>query len=87
MEGGCDPGTVSHLQAKALSIPPALAVSDKRASGFSHRDYMKMKRKGATRRSKLFFPLFYKSKKNPKGANSTLVTVCERLLYLKNVKI
>lgn len=73
MEGGCDPGTVSQLQAKALSIPPALAVSDKRASGFSHRDYMKMQRKGTKRGSKLLFSLFYKSsKKNPKGANSTL---------------
>jgi len=73
MEGGCDPGTVSQLQAKVLSIPPALAVSDKWASGFSHRDYMKMQRKGAKRGSKLLFPLFYKSsEKNPKGANSTL---------------
>ncbi|KAK9957521.1 hypothetical protein ABG768_011763, partial [Culter alburnus] len=73
MEGGCDPGTVSQLQAKALSIPPALAVSDKRASGFSHWDYMKMQRKGAKRGSKLLFPLFYKNpKKKPKGTHSTL---------------
>lgn len=49
MEGGCDPGTVSQSQAKALSIPHALEVSDKRASGFSHQDYMKMQRKGAKR--------------------------------------
>ncbi|CAM4632090.1 unnamed protein product [Leuciscus chuanchicus] len=66
---------IDRLKAKALSIPPALAVSDKRASGFSHWDYMKMQRKGAMCGSKLFFPLFYKSsKKNPKGANSTLLS-------------
>ncbi len=33
MEGGCDPGTISQSQTIALSIPPALTVSDKRASG------------------------------------------------------
>ncbi len=39
MEGGCDLGTISQSQTIALSIPPALTVSDKRASGVSHQDY------------------------------------------------